>query len=109
MHRSFIGKRVGQHVEAKGIRGLAEAAITFGGGRIDALAKRYQSLETYAEGTLGKAYYDFIRSNEFSLPGEPHGAPEPIVFHDCVHVLAGYDTTPEEEVLAAAYQAGFQQ
>lgn len=109
VRRSFIGKRVGQHVEVKGVRGLAEAAITFRGGRIDALAKRYASLETYPEGTLGKAYFDFIRANEFSLPGEPHGAPEPIVFHDCVHVLAGYETTPEEEVLAAAFQAGFQQ
>ena len=109
VRRSFIGKRVGQHVDLKGVRGLAEVAITFRGGRVDALAKRYQSLETYAEGTLGKGYYDFVRANEFALPGEPYGAPEPIVFHDCVHVLAGYDTTPEEEVLAAAFQAGFQQ
>ncbi len=109
VRRSFIGKRVGQHVQIKGIRGLAEAAVAFRGGRVEALAKRFQSLETYPEGTLGKAYFDFVRGNEFALPGEPHGAPEPIVFHDCVHVLAGYDTTPEEEVLAAAFQAGFQQ
>ena len=108
VRRSFIGKRVGQHFADKGVRGMVEIARTFRGTEVKALADRYRSLETYPVGTLGRAYAEFIRANEFSMPGEAFGAPEPIAFHDCVHVLAGYDTTPEEEVLAASYQAGFQ-
>ena len=106
--RSFIGKRIGQHVANKGVRGMVEVALTFQGHEVPSLANRYRSLSTYPKGTLGRSYADFIAKNQFAFPGEAHGAPEPIVFHDCVHVLAGYDTTAEEEVLAAAFQAGFQ-
>ena len=57
---------------------------------------------------LGRAYWEYCRTNGFALPGEKGGAAEPILFHDCAHVLSGYGTTPEEEVQVACFSAGFQ-
>ncbi len=73
-----------------------------------ALASRYQALEQYPPGSLGRAYWEYCRDNGFPLPGEKGGAAEQILFHDCAHVLSGYGTTPEEEVQVACFSAGFQ-
>lgn len=70
-----------------------------------ATAKRYRTLGNCAPGTLGRAYYDFIRDNDFKFPGEPGGMP--LTFHDLGHVLAGYGTDPQGEIQQAAFQAGF--
>ena len=70
-----------------------------------ATAKRYRSLGNCAPGTLGRAYFDFIRDNEFKFPGEPGGMP--LTFHDLGHVLAGYGTDPQGEIQQAAFQAGY--
>jgi hypothetical protein len=70
------------------------------------LADRYRALGQLPEGTLGRAYFEFIRSNEFSLPGEVGAAPEVIAFHDAHHVMCEYGTTPEEEAQIAAFHAG---
>ena len=72
------------------------------------LAARYQALEHYPIGSLGRSYWEYCRKNEFPLPGEKGGAAEQILFHDCAHVLSGYGTTPEEEVQVACFSAGFQ-
>ncbi len=72
------------------------------------LAARYQALEQYTPGSLGRSYWEYCRKNGFALPGEKGGAPELILFHDCAHVLSGYGTTPEEEVQIACFSAGFQ-
>jgi hypothetical protein len=73
-----------------------------------ALAARYQALEHYPAGSLGCAYWEYCRANGFALPGEKDGAAEPILFHDCAHVLSGYGTEPEGEVQVACFSAGFQ-
>jgi tellurite resistance protein len=73
-----------------------------------ALASRYQALEHYPSGSLGRAYWEYCRDNGFPLPGEKGGAAEQILFHDCAHVLSGYGTTPDEEVQVACFSAGFQ-
>ena len=39
--------------------------------------------------------------------GEKGGFPPGALYHDFAHVLAGYDTSPEGEMKAAAFQAGF--
>jgi ubiquinone biosynthesis protein Coq4 len=106
--RSFLGKRFEGYVRQEGIRGIAQILSTFAGVENVALSSKYRALASYPEGTLGRGYFDFLQRNQFGLPGEKGGAPEPIVFHDCVHVLAEYDTTPEEEVQVVSFQAGFQ-
>jgi uncharacterized tellurite resistance protein B-like protein len=73
-----------------------------------AVASRYQALEYYPSGSLGRAYWEYCRDNGFALPGEKGGAAEQILFHDCAHVLSGYGTTPGEEVQVACFSAGFQ-
>ncbi|MDK2743295.1 MAG: TerB family tellurite resistance protein [Nitrospira sp. BO4] len=72
------------------------------------LAARYQALEHYPTGSLGRSYYEYCRTNGFPLPGEKGGSPEQILFHDCAHVLSDYGTAPEEEVQVACFSAGFQ-
>jgi hypothetical protein len=71
----------------------------------DATADRYRALAACAPGTLGRAYFDFVRKNDFKFPGEAGGLP--LIFHDLGHVLAGYDTDPQGEIQQAAFQAGF--
>jgi tellurite resistance protein len=73
-----------------------------------ALARRYQALEHYPAGSLGRSYWEYCRKNGFALPGEKGGAAEQVLFHDCAHVLSGYGTTPDEEVQVACFSAGFQ-
>jgi len=70
------------------------------------LADKYRALGELPDGTLGKEYFNFIKGNEFSLPGEVGAAPEVIVFHDSHHVLCGYGTSAEEEAQIAAFHAG---
>jgi ubiquinone biosynthesis protein Coq4 len=41
------------------------------------------------------------------FPGERGGFPIGALYHDFAHVLADYDTSPEGEMKAAAFQAGF--
>jgi ubiquinone biosynthesis protein Coq4 len=44
--------------------------------------------------------------NRFAFPGEPDGVAEAHVIHDLVHVVSGYGTHPEGELLMAAFTAG---
>lgn len=71
------------------------------------IATRYQALEQYPSGSLGRAYWEYCHKNGFPLPGEKGGPPEIVVFHDITHVLSGYDTDPEGEVQVACFSAGY--
>jgi hypothetical protein len=71
------------------------------------LAAKYQALENYAPGTLGRALYQHYREHDFHFPGEVGGVPEWVVFHDVGHVLANYGVDPQGEIQQAAFQAGF--
>ena len=73
----------------------------------DEMAARYRALENLAPGTLGRQYWEYMRENQFPLPGELGAAPETITFHDMTHVLSDYGTTPEEEIQIACFSAGF--
>jgi tellurite resistance protein len=106
LRRSFIGQRMKDYVIRRGVRGLVTIARALLDQPHEATAARYRSLEAKPEGTLGRGYHEFVRRNGFAFPGEPGGAAEPIVFHDCLHVLAGYDTTSIEETQIASFQAG---
>ena len=109
MMRRLMGRFVGEVREAEGLKGVRKfmGPLFFGGGEDHEVAWRYKQLGLLPEGTFGRAYWEFCTSRRFAFPGEPHGLPERMVFHDFGHVLSGYDTDAEGEVQQGAFQAGF--
>lgn len=106
--RFWVGPHVAERVKSGGIRWLVKTLAAFAGIREDLeLAGKYRALTEYPEGTLGRAYAEFIRGNGFSFPGEKGSPPEPIVIHDLTHVLSGYGTTPAQEICVTAFHAGY--
>lgn len=69
-----------------------------------AVEARYQGLRELPEGTFGRAFANFYDGNGFVFPGaeaalqEQFGTP-----HDSAHVLSGYDTTPQGELLVSTF------
>lgn len=109
VRRFWLRPKVEEIWNKEGIRGLYKFARGMMGKYEDKeLAARYQALEHYPAGSLGRSYWEYCRKNAFALPGEKGGAPEQILFHDCAHILSGYGTAPEEEVQVACFSAGFQ-
>jgi tellurite resistance protein len=107
--RFWLREKVKEIWKTERFRGLFKFVRGMVGRCEDAeLARRYQALEHYPPGSLGRAYWEYCRSNGFPLPGEKGGAAEQILFHDCAHVLSGYGTTPDQEVQVACFSAGFQ-
>ncbi|HKP61948.1 MAG TPA: hypothetical protein VJV78_34690 [Polyangiales bacterium] len=104
--RSFLGQRGRAYLSQHGLRGLGRTVRSLIGIENRGLAARYQVLAELPRGTLGREYVEFVRANDFALPGEPNGAPEVVLFHDCLHVLGGYATSSIEETQIAAFQAG---
>lgn len=104
--RSFIGQRGRAFLADQGVRGFGRVLRSLLGIEHRKLAARYRALEHAPRGTLGREYYEFIRANKFSLPGEHDAPPEIVLFHDCLHVLAGYQTSNIEETQIASFQAG---
>lgn len=72
-----------------------------------ALADRYQQLSDLPDETFGNAFHEFYRLNGFAFPGDPGalnaGFATP---HDSTHVLSGYSTTPQGELLVSTFTAG---
>jgi uncharacterized tellurite resistance protein B-like protein len=109
VRRFWLRDKVKEIWNTAGIRGLYKFMRgMIGKDEDEVLAARYSALEDYPSGSLGRAYWEYCRDNGFALPGEKGGAPEPILFHDCAHVLSGYGTEPEGEVQVACFSAGFQ-
>jgi len=81
-----------------GVRGLVEDRE---------LSGRFYSLEKLPEDSFGKCIFKHYKENGFLFPGEKSGFPMGAVFHDCGHILGGYDTSPEGELKNAAFQAGY--
>jgi len=107
--RFWLREKVKEIWKTERIRGLFKFVRGMVGRYEDAaLARRYQALERYPQGSLGRSYWEYCRANGFPLPGEKGGAAEQVLFHDCAHVLSGYGTTPDEEVQVACFSAGFQ-
>jgi len=72
-----------------------------------ALAARYRALAGLPEGTLGRTFAEFYRANGFAFAGEPAGLNERFASpHDATHILSGYDTTPQGELLVSTFTAG---
>ncbi|BCA55267.1 hypothetical protein W02_24070 [Nitrospira sp. KM1] len=107
--RFWLRDKIKEIWNEEGIRGLYKFVRGMIGQYEDpTLATRYQALEHYPEGSLGRTYWEYCRRNGFALPGEKGGAAEPILFHDCAHILSGYGTDPAGEVQVACFSAGFQ-
>jgi hypothetical protein len=87
----------------KGVRKTFVPVLNAGEDR--ALAARYRALAGLPEESFGFALYQYYRSNEFALPGEPGGPPPRGVSHDLAHVLSGYDSDPSGALQHAAFQA----
>jgi tellurite resistance protein len=104
--RSFLGQRGRAYMAEQGVRGFGRTLRSLFGIENPKLAARYQALEQLPRGILGREYVEFVRANDFALPGEPNAAPELVLFHDCLHVLGGYSTTSIEETQIASFQAG---
>jgi hypothetical protein len=104
--RALPGYKAAQIFREEGLPALVRQILPMLGVSNDALTAKYRALGEYPAGTLGRAYFEFITSNQFSFPGESHAGPEAIVTHDLLHVLGGYQTSAEEEVLVASFQAG---
>ena len=104
--RALAGHKVRQTVREEGVLAMVAQLMPLMGIADPALAARYRALESSPEGTLGRAYFDFVVSNGFSFPGEAGAGPEIIVVHDCLHVIGEYGTSPEQEIEVAAFQAG---
>jgi hypothetical protein len=73
--------------------------------RDDALAARWQALESLPAGTLGQGVTKLYRARGFSYPGTPGSAPPLLAQHDWVHVLADYGTTVDNELEVFAFIA----
>ncbi len=72
-------------------------------------AARFHALEKLPKDTLGNHFYHHCMDASLPFSGEKGGFPPGALYHDFTHVLAGYDTSPEGEMKAAAFQAGFTQ
>lgn len=91
----------------KGVGWLASSLATLAGLRTDAaISARYRGLGERPEGSLGRAYYEFVTGNGFPFPGEKGSPPEIIALHDLTHVLSGYGTDPEGELQVLSFHAG---
>jgi hypothetical protein len=71
----------------------------------EAIARRWEALRDLPEGSWGRGVADFYERHHFPFPGERHGIYEIGARHDFVHVLAGYDATPEGELDVFAFIA----
>jgi hypothetical protein len=72
-----------------------------------ALAARYRALGELPPGTLGRTFFEFYRANRFAFPGEPDGVNERFAApHDTTHILSGYDTSAQGELLVSTFTAG---
>ena len=71
------------------------------------LHARYATLPSYDDGTFGKAFADFYEMNGFAFAGIAASANEAFTTpHDSAHVLSGYDTSLQGELLVSTFTAG---
>jgi uncharacterized tellurite resistance protein B-like protein len=102
-HEEFI-----KALRDEGPRGVWKVVGPMIGAATDwGLARKFIAFGEHDEGTLGRAYFDWVRTHRFPFPGEPGGVPERGVWHDLTHVLGGYGTDPDGEVQVVSFIAGY--
>jgi len=71
-----------------------------------ALAARFAALGALGPETLGHALWAHFRHNGYGFPGEPNGLNAAFGLpHDTLHVLTGYNTRPDGEILVSTFTA----
>ncbi len=87
---------------------IDEWILPYRGAHADpALAARYRAFASLPAGTLGRTFFDFYRDNGFAFAGEPTGLNQRFAApHDSTHILSGYDTSPQGELLVSTFTAG---
>ncbi len=74
------------------------------------LHARYEELRELPAGTFGRSFADFYDSNGFEFPGVPGALQEQFATpHDSAHLLSGYDTTPQGELLVSTFTSTMHQ
>lgn len=72
-----------------------------------ALAERYRGLRGLPAGTLGAEFHRWYASHGFAFPGEGEAINEVFACpHDSTHLLSGYSTSPQGELLVSTFTAG---
>ena len=72
-----------------------------------ALAARFLALEACPENTFGHQFWVHFRKHGFDFPGQPDAfAGVWSVRHDGLHVLSGYDTSIQGELLVSTFTGG---
>ncbi|MCX4247910.1 hypothetical protein [Paraliomyxa miuraensis] len=105
--RSFMPKLIKGVWRERGVRGLWQIVRVLAGRTDPKQVAEFERLGTLPEGTLGRAVFQHFTENGFAYPGQKYGAPKAFMFHDIGHVLGGYGTTPDQELLVAGFQAGY--
>jgi hypothetical protein len=67
------------------------------------LADQLETLHDLPPDTLGYAYIEFYRRNNFELPGRDTHLPAHYVSHDMNHVISGYEPTGPGEIALGAF------
>jgi hypothetical protein len=72
-----------------------------------ALADRFLALETYPKNTYGHQFWAHFRKHGFDFPGQPDAFSGVwSVRHDGLHVLSGYSTSIQGELLVSTFTGG---
>ena len=72
-----------------------------------ALTERYRVLGVLPRGTLGAEFHRWYTSHGFAFPGQPEAVNEAFTCpHDATHLLSGYSTSPQGELLVSTFTAG---
>jgi hypothetical protein len=81
--------------------------MPYEGDRADqGLADRYRNLAGLPVGSLGYEFWSFYDRHHFVFPGQAGAVNEIFATpHDCTHLLSGYDTTPQGELLVSTFTA----
>jgi hypothetical protein len=71
------------------------------------LSARYERLADLGEPTFGLAFHDHYQRNGYAFPGAENAIAEVwATAHDSLHVLSGYSTSAQGELLVAAFTGG---
>jgi hypothetical protein len=108
LRRFWAVKKLRDLAKEEGVGVYFKAALGLLGVREDTKTiETYKGFANRPPGSLGRAYYDYVVRNGFQWPGEKGAPPGIIIYHDFAHVLSGYDTTAEDEILVVGFSAGF--
>jgi hypothetical protein len=70
------------------------------------LEARYEALGELPEGTFGRAFHQHFSDNGFFFPGHPEALAEGFTMpHDSSHVISGYSTSEQGELLVSTFIA----